>query len=80
VILDRCDVLLNASVDLIGEKLYFDYGRELHEDSLYSEQLPGGFIQVRPNTSGKLSKVNVEALFNAAHSNKELIKAIFSHE
>ena len=80
VILDRCDVLLNASVDLIGEKLYFDYGRELHEDSLYSEQLPGGFIQVRPNTSGKPSKVNVEALFNAAHRNKETIKAIFSHE
>ena len=80
VILDRCDVLLNASTDEIGEKLYFDYGRELFEDSLYSEQLPGGFIQVRPNASGKPSKVNVEALFNAAHRNKETIKAIFSHE
>ena len=80
VILDRRDVLLNASLDRIGEKLYFDYGRELHDDSLYSEQLPGGFIQVRPNTGGKPSKVNVEALFNAVHGNKELIKAIFSNE
>ena len=80
VILDRCDVLLNASIEEISEKLFFDYGTELHPGALYAEQLPGGFIQVYPNTSGKESKVNVEALFNAVHNNKELVKGIFSHE
>lgn len=80
IILDRQDVLLNASVEEITSKLYFDYGTQLHPESLYSEQLPGGFIQVYPNTTGEDSKINVEALFNAVHKNKELIKEMFSNK
>lgn len=80
IILDRQDVLLNASVEEITSKLYFDYGTQFHPDSLYSEQLPGGFIQVYPNTTGEDSKINVEALFNAVHKNKELIKGMFSNK
>ena len=80
IILDRQDVLLNASVEEITGKLYFDYGTQLHPESLYSEQLPGGFIQVYPNTTGEDSKINVEALFNAVHKNKELIKGMFSNK
>lgn len=78
VILDKRDVLLNADIARISEKLYFDYGTTLHPDCLYSEQTPGGFIQVIPNTTGEESKVNLEALFNAVHKNKELVKSIFS--
>lgn len=77
IILDRRDVLLNASVEKISEKLFFDYGSIIHSDALYSEQLPGGFIQVLVNTDGLESKVNTEALFNAVHKNKELVKNIF---
>lgn len=80
IILDCQDVLLNASVEEITSKLYFDYGTQLHPESLYSEQLPGGFIQVYPNTTGEDSKINVEALFNAVHKNKELIKGMFSNK
>lgn len=80
IILDRQDVLLNATVEEITSKLYFDYGTQLHPESLYSEQLPGGFIQVYPNTTGEDSKINVEALFNAVHKNKELIKGMFSNK
>ena len=80
IILDRQDVLLNASVEEITSKLYFDYGTQLHPESLYSEQLPGGFIQVYHNTTGEDSKINVEALFNAVHKNKELIKGMFSNK
>lgn len=80
IILDRQDVLLNASVEEITSKLYFDYGTQLHPESLYSEQLPGGFIQVYPNATGEDSKINVEALFNAVHKNKELIKGMFSNK
>lgn len=78
IILDRQDVLLNASLEEISRKLYFDYGTQLHPESLYSEQLPGGFIQVYPNAEGADSKVNIEALFNAVHHNKEFIKGLFS--
>ena len=78
IILDRQDVLMNASIETISRKLYFDYGSQIHPDALYSEQLPGGFIQVRINAEGLESKVNVEALFNAVHKNKEFIKGLFN--
>ncbi|MBR1573485.1 MAG: ATP-binding cassette domain-containing protein [Bacteroidales bacterium] len=77
VILDKQDVLLNASLEEVSSKLFFDYGQELHPDALYCEQLPGGFIQVCPNTTGADSKVNIEALFNAVHRNKEIVKSLF---
>ena len=78
VILDRQDVLLNASMETIMDKLFFDYGTTLHPEALYSEQLPGGFIQVLLNPDGRESKVNVEALFNAVHRHKDLIKTLFN--
>lgn len=80
IILDRQDVLLNASLEEVSRKLFFDYGTELHQESLYSEQLPGGFIQVYPNVRNQDSKVNIEALFNAVHKNKELIKGMFTNK
>ena len=78
IILDRCDVLLNATIEEITEKLFFDYGNTLHQGALYSEQLPGGFIQVLMNTEGQESKVNIEALFNAVHRHKDLVKGMFN--
>lgn len=80
IILDTHEVLLNASLEKISSKLYFDYGTTFRSDSLYSEALPGGFIQVLLNQRGEDSKVNVEALFNAIHKNKELVKSLFSNE
>ena len=79
IILDRRDVLLNATIEQISEKLFFDYGTTLHPEALYSEQLPGGFIQVLPNTEKADSKVNIEALFNTVHKHKDLVKKLFSN-
>lgn len=78
IILDRQDVLLNASIEEITDKLFFDYGSGLHPGALFCEQLPGGFIQVCPNTTGEESKVNIEALFNAVHQHKDAIKSMFT--
>ena len=80
IILDRRDVLLNATVERIAEKLFFDYGTTLHPEALYSEQLPGGFIQVLPNPDKADSKVNIEALFNTVHKHKDFVKNLFDHE
>jgi ABC-2 type transport system ATP-binding protein len=80
IILDKQEVLLNASIEEISKKLFFDYGNELKQDNLYSEQLPGGYIQVRPNTTDEDSKVNIEALFNAVHLHKDLIKGMFNEK
>lgn len=76
IILDRQDVLLNASLEKISEKLYFDYSNERKPEALYSEMTPGGNIQVMINAAGEESKVNIEALFNAVHHHKNLIKEI----
>ena len=78
IILDRQDVLLNASLEEIADKLYFDYSSEKIEGALYCEMIPGGNIQVTLNASCKESKVNLEALFNTVHHHKELIKCIFN--
>lgn len=80
IILDKQQVLLNASVQEISEKLYFDYGNEPDPAALYREMTPGGNIQVTVNTEMKESKVNLEALFNTAHQHKELMKSIFTKE
>ena len=78
IILDRQDVLLNATVEEISEKLYFDYSNEKIEGALYSEMTPGGCVQVLVNTGSEESKVNIEALFNTVHLHKELIKGMFT--
>ena len=77
IILDKEDVLLNASLQQISEKLFFDYSNTLHANALYLEQTPAGAIQVYPNTTGGESKVNLEALFNAVHAHKDVVKALF---
>ncbi len=78
IILDRQDVLLNATTEEIAEKLLFDYSNDRQDGALYCEMIPGGSIQVLLNSTGEDSKVNLEALFNTVHRNKELIKEIFN--
>lgn len=78
IILDRQQVLVNASLQEISEKLYFDYGNEPKDGALYYEMVPGGNIQVLLNAEGEESKVNIEALFNTVHKHKELVKKVFT--
>lgn len=78
VILDRDEVLLNATFEEISQRLYFEYGAEKSDEALYSEMIPGGYINVLPNTFNMESKVNVEALFNAVRCNKKKIREIFA--
>ncbi len=77
IILDRQDVLLNATIEEISEKLYFDYGSEKIDNALFSEMIPGGNIQVCLNQTGEESKVNIEALFNTVQQHKGYIKELF---
>ena len=78
IILDRKDVLVNATLEEISSRLFFDYGGELHPDALYLEQTPGGTIQVYPNTAGEESKVHLEAFFNTVYNHKQLVKSMFN--
>lgn len=78
IIISNNDVLLNADIMTITQKLYFEYGGQQRPDSLYSEMLPGGYLNVVPNTSGEESQINIEALFNAVLRNASRIKELFS--
>ena len=78
VILNNHAVLLNADVQRIAEKLYFEYGGAHREDALYSEMMPGGYMNVTVNTDGEESQINFEALFNAVLRNKQQIKELFA--
>jgi len=77
IILDHDEVLLKATFRTITDKLYFDYGTEKDDDALYSEMIPGGYVNVTRNPEGVDSKVSVEILFNTVMKNKETIKQLF---
>ena len=77
VILNNNAVLLDASVQRIQQKLFFEYGGEQRQDALYSEMQPGGYLNVIPNTTGEESQINIEALFNAVLRNKNVFRELF---
>lgn len=78
IILTNDDVLLNADIQTITSKLCFEYDAAPRQDALYSEQLPGGAMNVCINTDGRESQVNIEGLFNAVLRNRETIKTLFN--
>ncbi|MBQ3624494.1 MAG: ABC transporter ATP-binding protein, partial [Prevotella sp.] len=78
IIISNSSVMLNASVEQITEKLYFEYGGQQRPDALYSEMMPGGYLNVLPNNGMGESQINIEALFNAVLRNREAINNNFS--
>ncbi len=79
IILEDQGVLLHATTREIAEKLYFFVDRMEDSRALYTEETPAGYVMVKPNTSGIESKVNLEALFNAALLHKEWLKNQFKN-
>ena len=77
VILTNNDVLLDASVQQITERLCFSYAAAPSDAALYSEMTPQGYLNVVPNQTGDESQLNIEALFNAVLRNKAAIKELF---
>lgn len=80
LILDHGEILLNASVDQITEKLRFGVveTEEEAQDALYKEDTLRGIYTVSENTAHEESKMDIELLFNAALSNRDKTKEIFS--
>jgi ABC-2 type transport system ATP-binding protein len=80
VIVDEGELLLNASVDTIGEKLVFKIVDNITniDETLYAEAAMNGTAVVIENLSAEDSKVNLEHLFNAVTENAVRIKEIFN--
>ena len=81
IIVDEGELLLNASVGTITEKLCFKIISELSDEHsiFYREESLKGFSVVMENTSGEETKVNLEHLFNAVTGNPAKAKAIFKN-
>ncbi|HLX90418.1 MAG TPA: ABC transporter ATP-binding protein [Puia sp.] len=80
IIVDQGELLLNASVADIAEKLAFRTVSEIstQEDVLYQEDSLRGYSIVTKNDTANSSKVNLEHLFNAVTDNPAKIKTIFN--
>ena len=81
IIVDNGELLLNASIHEIADKLCFKTVTELpaSEKILYAEDSLKGQTIVIENTEHEDSKINLEHLFNAVTENPVMIKAIFQY-
>lgn len=77
LILDQRQILLNKTLNEIGEKLYF--GPLLPEEkALYSEPIPQGTIGVTARDGKEETAVSLELLFNAAITYPKEIQRIMN--
>ena len=80
IIVDNGELLLQASIAEISNKLSFKITDDLPDDGdlLYAESSLKGYSVVMQNKSGEESKVNLEYLFNAVTENPIKAKSIFN--
>ena len=80
LIMDGSKLLLNQSVSLICEKLYFaEQGmNEPTEGALYVQPSVQGNSVILPNEYGEDSKLNLEVLFNAILAERERMQQMFN--
>ncbi len=78
IIISNSSVMLDASVDQITQKLYFEYGGQQRPDALYSEMMPGGYLNVLVNNGMGESQINIEGLFNAVLRNQSAMHGLFN--
>lgn len=77
IIMDNDGVILNRSVAQISQKLYFSLEKEVLPTAIYSEITLGGVLNISVNSASLESVVNIEALFNAVLTNRDLIVSLF---
>ncbi len=80
VLLNDHGLLLNAPLERVSQRLRFELvGRDVPADVLYAEAGLRGHAVVRENPDPTDdTPIDLERLFNAAISNPERIKALFS--
>ena len=79
IIMDRHEIVFNEPVENITKKLLFKVAdrNETDETVIYSEDSLRGLYQVKENTSGEESKLDIELLFNAIFTEKKRIMNLF---
>ena len=80
IILEDSEILIQHSLDVVSERLYFGTLSTILNDSnvLYSEPSLRGYKAVTENLEQEESRVDLEQLFNAVIENPARIKQIFN--
>lgn len=79
MIMDGHEIVFNEPIENITKKLLFKVAEnnETDESVIYSEDSLHGLFQVRENTKGEESKLDIELLFNAVFTDKKRIMRLF---
>ena len=79
IIMDGHEIVFNEPVENITKKLLFRVAdrNETDETVIYSEDSLRGLYQVKENTTGEESKLDIELLFNAIFTDKKRIMNLF---
>ena len=80
MIMDGHEIVFNEPNENITKKLLFKVvdHNETDESVIYSEESMRGLYQVRENTTGEESKLDIELLFNAVFTDKKRIMNLFN--
>jgi len=76
-VIDQNRVLLNDSMERVGRSLRFVMvpGTQLPDETVYAEQVFGGFNAILPSATGEETPINLELLFNALLYNNDRVQA-----
>jgi ABC-2 type transport system ATP-binding protein len=82
IIMDNHEVIFNEKSEDIMKKLIFRLSTVNVSDKsvIYSEETLNGFCLLCQNTTGEVSKMDVELLFNAIMSEKNIIQSILNQQ
>ena len=80
MIMDGHEIVFNEPNENITKKLLFKVAEHNDTDAsvIYSEESLRGLYQVRENTTGEESKLDIELLFNAVFTDKKRIMNLFN--
>jgi len=79
MIMDGHEIVFNEPNENITKKLLFKVAEhnDVDDTVIYSEDSLRGLYQVRENTTGEESKLDIELLFNAVFTDKKRIMNLF---
>ncbi len=80
IVIERGQVIFSKSIEEIQQKLVFKKVKSLddNKDILYSSRELGGFNVLTKNIHTEETKIDLETLYNAINTNKELVNNAFN--
>lgn len=67
IVLDQGKIIFNQSIEAVNRNLLFLHrvSAQASDNAIYSERVPGGYLEITPNPQGIDNDIDLEVLFNA---------------